>query len=106
MFDPEQSDQRSPSEQGQLGLRFELMVPAVVKSLSIITFVIATAVAAPAFARTNTDDKADCEKARGTWDWINTKCLASIDLTRPNKCNHRDSKTQDSGECTVKSAGH
>ena len=82
------------------------MVPAVVKNLAMLTFVIAVAVSAPAFSRTNTDDKADCEKASGIWDWVNTKCLASIDLTRPNKCNHRDSKTQDSGECTVKSAGH
>ena len=45
-------------------------------------------------------------KASGTWDWINTKCLASIDLARPNKCNHRDGNAQDSGECRVKSAGH
>src|SRR6185312_1949395 len=82
------------------------MVPAVMKSLAVITFVFAIAVSAPAFSRTNTDDKADCEKASGTWDWINTKCLASIDLTRPNKCNHRDGNTQDSGECRVKSAGH
>jgi len=82
------------------------MPPAVTKNLGVITFVIAFALAAPAFSRTNTDDKADCEKASGTWDWINTKCLASVDLTRPNKCNHRDSHTQNSGECTVKSAGH
>ena len=80
------------------------MVPAVMKSLAVITFVIA--VSAPAFSRTNTDDKADCEKASGMWDWINTKCLASIDLTRPNKCNHRDGNTQDSGDYRVKSAGH
>jgi hypothetical protein len=82
------------------------MVPAVVKNLAMLTFVIAVAVSAPAFSRTNTDDKADCEKASGIWDWVNTKCLASIDLTRPNKCNHRHGNTQDSGECTVKSASH
>ena len=76
------------------------------KNLAVITFVIAFALAAPAFSRTNTDDKADCEKASGTWDWINTKCLASIDLTRPNRCNYRDGNTQDSGDCRVKSAGH
>jgi hypothetical protein len=90
----------------QLGLRFEFMAPAVMKNLAIITLAIATAVSAPAFARTNTDDKADCENASGIWDWINTKCLASMDLTRPIKCNHPDGNTQDSGECTVKSAGH
>jgi len=82
------------------------MVPAVMKSLAVITFVFAIAVSAPAFSRTNTDDKADCEKASGMWDWINTKCLASIEITRPNKCNHHGGNTQDSGECTVKSAGH
>jgi len=82
------------------------MVPALLKNLAILTFVIAVPLSTPAFSRTNTDDKADCEKASGIWDWVNTKCLASIDLTRPNKCNHHDGNTQDSGECTVKSAGH
>jgi hypothetical protein len=82
------------------------MVPVVLKNLAILTFVIVVAVSAPAFSRTNTDDKADCEKASGIWDWVNTKCLASIDLARPNKCNHRDGNTQDSGECTLKSADH
>ena len=82
------------------------MAPAVIKNLAIITFAIATAVSAPAFARTITDDRADCEKASGIWDWINTKCLASMDLSSPNKCNHRDGDNQDSRECTVKSAGH
>jgi hypothetical protein len=75
------------------------------KSLACVTFVITLAVSAPAFSRTNTDDKADCEKASGIWDWINTKCLASMDLTRPNNCNHQNSNAKDSGECTVKAAG-
>jgi len=82
------------------------MVPAVMKNLAVITFVIAFTLAAPAFSRTNTDDKADCEKASGTWDRINTKCLASIDPARPNKCHHRDGNTQDSGGCRIKSASH
>jgi len=36
------------------------MAPAVMKNLAVITFVIAFTLAAPAFSRTNTDDKADC----------------------------------------------
>ena len=48
------------------------MVPAVMKSLAVITFVIA--VSAPAFSRTNTDDKADCEKASGVWVEKDNKC--------------------------------
>ena len=45
-------------------------------------------------------------RARRAAHGTNIKCLASIDLTRPNKCNHRDGDNQDSRECTVKSAGH
>jgi hypothetical protein len=45
-------------------------------------------------------------RARRAAHGTNIKCLASIDLTRPNKCNHRDGNTRDSRECTVKSAGH
>jgi hypothetical protein len=52
------------------------------KSFAAVSFVITPAITAPTFSRINTDDKADCEKANGTWDWIKTKCLASVDLSR------------------------
>ena len=92
--------QRSHAEPLQLRLRFELMVSRGMKNLAAVTFAIAIAVSTPALSRTNTDDKTDCENASGIWDWINTKCLASIDFTRPHTCNKA------SGKCAVKTAGH
>ena len=74
------------------------------KSLAAVTFIIMLAVSAPAFPRTNSDDKADCEKGSGIWDWINTKCLASMDAARPYG-NHRNLHAEDIGECKVKSPG-
>ena len=82
------------------------MVTRGMKNLAAVTFVIAIAVSTPALSRTNTDDKTDCEKASGIWDWVNTKCLASMDLSWHNKCNRNDLNAKDSGECAVKSADH
>jgi hypothetical protein len=52
------------------------MILSGMKILAVVSFVTIIA-SAPALGRTHTDDKLDCEKASGTWDWINV--LAGMD---------------------------
>jgi hypothetical protein len=74
--------------------------------ISALVLAGAIVVTTPVCARTNAEDKADCEKANGLWDWINTKCLASLPELGATRCNNQDHSSADLSECVAKSSVH